>query len=75
MTEPGINVTLETTRTLGKPKCVNRCPGRVHFILYGHANAIESRVYKPATSGDVKCNTFESRSSMFQAYNLDQQAL
>ena len=47
MTKPGINVILKTTRTLGKPKCVNRCLGRVNFTCCGHAPA-------PVLSGEVK---------------------
>ena len=33
MTKPGINVTLKTKQTLGKPKCDNKCPGKSKLLM------------------------------------------
>ena len=44
MTKPGINVAPRQHEHLGKPKCVNRYPGRVKFTCCGYALAVvESR--------------------------------
>ena len=87
MTKPGINAALNTTWTLGKPKCVNRCLGRVNFIsgeiksdvcnahqqrTRSHKNC-ERGVLYVVTDQCIDHKTFESR-SIFRVYNLDQQA-
>ena len=46
MTNPGINVILKTTRTLGKPKCVNMFSRRVNFTCCGHAPAVFDAIFK-----------------------------
>ena len=98
MTNPGINVILKTTRTFGKPKCVNMCPGRVNLTCGGHAPAVESTArsntahvrhanrvlrHTEIVKGEycyvvkdhcIDHKTFESISSIFRVYNLDQQA-
>ena len=46
ITKPGMNVTLETTRTLGeKPNCVQTCPLRVNFICCGHAPTVDFDIH------------------------------
>ena len=35
----------------GKPKCVNRCPGRVNFACCGHVSALDNKY------DAIKCNS------------------
>ena len=57
----GVNVTLKTTRTLMKPRCTNRYPGRINFTSWDHLSKSLSAIYRFPLSSSSTFSRYSSR--------------